>query len=133
MHILLVTVQVKPEAVEAFKAAILDNAQASIQEPGVVRFDVLQQAEDPTCFTLYEVYHSRRRSVETSRDSALPALERYGGRDDGRAAPGDPLHQPGAGRREVCQPEMNRFGYRVKKLTARTPGPAWVKIAAVRS
>ena len=58
MHILLVTVHVKQEAVEAFKTAILDNAQASIHEPGVVRFDVLQNAEDPTSFFLYEVYHS---------------------------------------------------------------------------
>jgi quinol monooxygenase YgiN len=58
MHILVVTVHVKQEAVEAFKTAIRDNAQASILEPGVVRFDVLQQADDPTSFILYEVYHS---------------------------------------------------------------------------
>lgn len=58
MHIVLVQVHVKPDSVEAFKDAILDNARASIHEPGVVRFDVLQQADDPTRFMLYEVYKS---------------------------------------------------------------------------
>ena len=58
MHVLLVHLRVKPEFVEAFKEAILDNAQNSIQEAGVVRFDVLQQADDETRFTLVEVYRS---------------------------------------------------------------------------
>jgi quinol monooxygenase YgiN len=69
MHIVLVSVHVKPDCVEAFKTAILVNARASIQEPGVVRFDVLQQAEDPTRFTLYEVYHSAEDQLK-HRDSA---------------------------------------------------------------
>jgi (4S)-4-hydroxy-5-phosphonooxypentane-2,3-dione isomerase len=56
MHILLVHVHVKPEAVETFTAATFENARSSIQEPGVIRFDFLQQAEDPTHFTLVEVY-----------------------------------------------------------------------------
>ncbi len=58
MHIVFVSVHVKPDSVEAFKNAILDNARASINEPGVVRFDVLQQADDPARFILYEVYLS---------------------------------------------------------------------------
>jgi (4S)-4-hydroxy-5-phosphonooxypentane-2,3-dione isomerase len=56
MHIVLVHVHIKPEFIDAFQAAGLDNAQNSVQEPGVVRFDVLQQQEDPTRFTLVEVY-----------------------------------------------------------------------------
>ncbi len=51
-----VHVAVKPECVEAFRAATLDNARASLQEPGVARFDVVQQADDPTRFVLVEVY-----------------------------------------------------------------------------
>src|SRR5512142_1279572 len=56
MHIVLVHVHVNPDSVDPFKKAILENARGSIQEEGVVRFDVLQQAEDPTLFTLVEVY-----------------------------------------------------------------------------
>jgi (4S)-4-hydroxy-5-phosphonooxypentane-2,3-dione isomerase len=56
MHIAIVHVHVKEDAVEGFKQAILDNAKGSIEEAGIVRFDILQQAEDPTRFTLVEVY-----------------------------------------------------------------------------
>jgi quinol monooxygenase YgiN len=50
--------QVKPEAVDAFRAASIANATASLGEPGVVRFDVCQSADDPTRFLLVEVYRS---------------------------------------------------------------------------
>ena len=56
MLIVQVYVQVKPEVVEAFRAATLENARNSVQEPGIARFDVLQQQEDPTRFILVEVY-----------------------------------------------------------------------------
>jgi autoinducer 2-degrading protein len=56
MHILVVSAQVKPEFVEAFIAATRINAQFSAREPGVARFDFLQQKDDPTRFVLYEVY-----------------------------------------------------------------------------
>lgn len=58
MIIAHVSVRVKPEAVEAFRAATLDNARHSVQEPGVVRFDVLQQEDDPTRFLLMEVFRT---------------------------------------------------------------------------
>ena len=58
MLIVHVHVQVKPETVEAFKAASLENAQHSLQESGVARFDVVQQADDPTRFVLVEVYRN---------------------------------------------------------------------------
>ncbi len=53
-----VHVHVKPEAVEPFRAAVLDNARHSVKEPGVARFDVVQSVEDPTRFVLVEVYRS---------------------------------------------------------------------------
>jgi (4S)-4-hydroxy-5-phosphonooxypentane-2,3-dione isomerase len=56
MHIVLVYVHVKPECVDDFIAKTNINAQNSIKEKGIVRFDFLQQADDPTRFTLIEVY-----------------------------------------------------------------------------
>jgi (4S)-4-hydroxy-5-phosphonooxypentane-2,3-dione isomerase len=50
--------RVKPDAVEAFRAAVLENARHSVKEPGVARFDVVQSLEDPTRFVLLEVYRS---------------------------------------------------------------------------
>jgi quinol monooxygenase YgiN len=53
-----VHVRVKPEAVAEFIQATLDNARASVKEPGIARFDVVQRQDDPTCFVLVEVYRS---------------------------------------------------------------------------
>ncbi|HQN19143.1 MAG TPA: antibiotic biosynthesis monooxygenase [Syntrophobacteraceae bacterium] len=58
MVIMHVFVQVKPEYVEAFIAATIENAGASIREPGVARFDVIRQSDDPTRFVLVEVYRT---------------------------------------------------------------------------
>jgi len=58
MLIVHVHVQVKPECVEAFKKATLANAQASVKEQGIARFDVAQQTDDPTKFMLVEVYRN---------------------------------------------------------------------------
>lgn len=58
MHIVHVSIHVKPECVDAFKAASLANANASVREPGIARFDFLQVADDPTRFVLVEVYRS---------------------------------------------------------------------------
>src|SRR5215510_9843415 len=58
MHFVLVHVRVKPESIEAFKAATLDNARQSLQEAGVARFDVLQDGEHPDRFILVEGYRS---------------------------------------------------------------------------
>jgi (4S)-4-hydroxy-5-phosphonooxypentane-2,3-dione isomerase len=64
MFIVHVFVNVKPDQIEAFKTASLENAANSLQEAGVARFDVLQQQEDPTRFVLLEVY---RTSEEPAR------------------------------------------------------------------
>lgn len=58
MLIVHVHVRVKPESVEAFKAATIENARNSVREPGIARFDVVQQADDPARFVLVEVYRS---------------------------------------------------------------------------
>jgi autoinducer 2-degrading protein len=59
MYIVAVTIFVKPEQVEPFLEATLDNARNTRQEPGNVRFDVLQAEEDPARFMLYEVYRTK--------------------------------------------------------------------------
>ncbi len=56
MNIVFVHVHVKPEFVDAFKQASLENALSSVKEEGIARFDVVQQADDPTRFVLVEVY-----------------------------------------------------------------------------
>lgn len=55
MPVVHVFIHVKPECTEAFKAASLANARASLLEPGVARFDVLQQADASNRFVLVEV------------------------------------------------------------------------------
>lgn len=58
MLIVTVFVQVKADCVDAFRAATEANAEASVREPGIARFDVLQQVDDPTRFVLVEAYRS---------------------------------------------------------------------------
>ncbi len=58
MLVVLVHVHVKAECVEAFRAATIENARCSLQEPGVGRFDVLQQEDDSTRFVLVEGYRT---------------------------------------------------------------------------
>jgi (4S)-4-hydroxy-5-phosphonooxypentane-2,3-dione isomerase len=59
MYVVAVTVFVKSERVDAFLDATLDNARNTRQEPGNVRFDVLQAEDDPARFLLYEAYQSK--------------------------------------------------------------------------
>lgn len=64
MHTTLVHMRVKPEHVEAFIEACRLNHEASVREPGNLRFDFLQDPEDPTRFMFYEAYR-------TEHDAAL--------------------------------------------------------------
>ncbi|MHB8971401.1 MAG: putative quinol monooxygenase [Pirellulaceae bacterium] len=69
MLIVHVHVRVKPECVKAFRQATVENARQSIQEAGIIRFDVIQQADDPTRFVLIEIYRTEQdpaRHKETS-------------------------------------------------------------------
>ena len=64
MLILIVHAQVKPEFVDAFIAATKINAVNTAKEPGVARFDFLQQQDDPTRFVLHEVYRNQEAPVK---------------------------------------------------------------------
>ncbi len=66
MLIVHVHTHVKPESIDAFKAATIENARQSVREPGVARFDVVQQSDDPSRFVLIEVY----------RDAQAPAAHK---------------------------------------------------------
>jgi len=58
MVVIHVHAHVKPDAVEAFREPSVRNAAHSVQEPGIARFDIIQQQDDPTRFILVEVYRS---------------------------------------------------------------------------
>src|SRR3954467_3129458 len=82
MLVVHVHVRVKLEYIDAFKAATLANARASVQEPGIARFDVVQQADDPTRFVLIEAYrtstapavHKETAHYATWRDTVAPMM-----------------------------------------------------------
>ncbi len=82
MLIVQVRAQVKPESIEAFKAATLENAQQSVREPGIARFDVMQQTDDPTRFMLVEAYrtpdapakHKETAHYAKWRDTVAPMM-----------------------------------------------------------
>jgi len=82
MLIVHVFVHVKADSVDAFRAATLENARNSIQEPGIVRFDVVQQDDDPTQFLLIEIYrdadaparHKETAHYATWRDTVAPMM-----------------------------------------------------------
>jgi autoinducer 2-degrading protein len=63
MHIVHVHIHVKSDQIEAFKAATVVNASNSVREPGIARFDFLQDAGDPTRFVLVEVYRTPEAAV----------------------------------------------------------------------
>jgi quinol monooxygenase YgiN len=63
MLVIHVQVNVNPEDVEAFCRAAVENARAGIGEPGVVRFDVLQQIDDPSRFVLVQAYRDEDASI----------------------------------------------------------------------
>ncbi len=82
MLIVHVHVRVKPEFIEAFREATLENARNSVREPGIARFDVLQREDDPTRFLLVEVYrndqapaaHKETAHYQTWRDAVAPMM-----------------------------------------------------------
>jgi autoinducer 2-degrading protein len=59
MHIVAVTIFVKPQHVNDFIAATLDNARNTRKEAGNLRFDVCRAEEDPNRFLLYEAYRAK--------------------------------------------------------------------------
>ena len=82
MLVVHVLVQVKPESITDFIAATRANAEASLREPGVARFDVVQQQDDPCRFMLVEAYrtdsapadHKATPHYATWRDTVAPMM-----------------------------------------------------------
>jgi autoinducer 2-degrading protein len=82
MLIVHVHVRVKLESVEPFIEATLANAKSSLKEPGVIRFDVVQEQEDPERFVLVEVYrdaaaaaaHKETAHYPVWRDAVVPMM-----------------------------------------------------------
>src|SRR5262245_24661502 len=82
MIVVHVHIHVKREATEAFKAASLENARQSVKEPGIARFDVVQQLDDATRFVLVEVYrdadaplkHKETAHYAKWRDAVAPMM-----------------------------------------------------------
>jgi (4S)-4-hydroxy-5-phosphonooxypentane-2,3-dione isomerase len=82
MLVVHVHVQVLPDDLDAFLEASLVNARASVEEPGVVRFDVIQDRADPTHVVLVEVYrdadapaaHKATAHYATWRDTVAPMM-----------------------------------------------------------
>jgi quinol monooxygenase YgiN len=81
MFIVLVRVQVRPELLDEFKTAILENAKLSVQrDPGCVRFDVLQQEDDATRWFFYEVYEREQAWVDHRASAHFLAFKEIGDR-----------------------------------------------------
>jgi quinol monooxygenase YgiN len=82
MLVVHVHVHLKLEYVEAFKQASLANARESVKEPGIARFDVVQQQDDPSRFVLVEAYrtqdapaaHKETKHYQTWRDVVAPMM-----------------------------------------------------------
>jgi autoinducer 2-degrading protein len=82
MQIVHVHVHVKPEFIDAFKEATVENARNSVKEPGVARFDLIQQAGDSARFILVEVYrtadapaqHKETAHYQTWRDAVAEMM-----------------------------------------------------------
>jgi quinol monooxygenase YgiN len=82
MLVVHVSVHVKAGCVEAFTAASLENARQSVREPGIARFDVVQQEDDPTRFVLVEAYrtptapaaHKETAHYQLWRDTVAPMM-----------------------------------------------------------
>jgi autoinducer 2-degrading protein len=63
MIVTCVYVHVKPEAVRSFMEATVLNRNESVKEPGNLRFDLIQQADNPNRFMLYEAYDSEESAA----------------------------------------------------------------------
>src|SRR5690348_6217379 len=82
MLVVHINVHVKPECVDAFKAASLANARESIKEPGIARFDIVQHQDDPTRFIFVEAYrtkeapaaHKETKHYQTWRDTVASMM-----------------------------------------------------------
>jgi quinol monooxygenase YgiN len=90
MYIFQVHHYIKPDQIEVYKAATLENARRTILEPGILRFDMFQDTQNPAHFSLLEVYqdlaardaHLETDHFKTWRDVYLQTQERKGNGDE---------------------------------------------------
>jgi (4S)-4-hydroxy-5-phosphonooxypentane-2,3-dione isomerase len=83
MLVVIVEVHVVEDGIEAFERATLENARASLHEPGIARFDVIRQADDPSRYVLIEVYrdaaaptrHKETPHYAAWRDAVAPLMK----------------------------------------------------------
>jgi autoinducer 2-degrading protein len=97
MLIVHVHAQVHAESVDAFIEATLENARNSIREPGIARFDLVQQMDDPTRFVLMEIYRDEA-STKAHKETAHYAKWR------------DTVDECSAHRNKVLEPVSGRPG-----------------------
>jgi (4S)-4-hydroxy-5-phosphonooxypentane-2,3-dione isomerase len=69
MIVTCVYVHVKPDAVDSFINATISNHRISVKEPGNIRFDFIQQADNACKFMLYEVFESEEAVAEHKKSS----------------------------------------------------------------
>jgi autoinducer 2-degrading protein len=82
MLIVHVYIRVKPESVEVFRRATVENARQSVKEAGIARFDVLQDSSEPSRVLLVEVYrnfegqaqHKETPHYQTWRDTVADMM-----------------------------------------------------------
>jgi autoinducer 2-degrading protein len=82
MLVVHIDVRVKPESIDAFKQATIENARNSVREPGIARFDVVQQMDDPARFVFVEAYrtpdaaaaHKETAHYKIWRDTVAPMM-----------------------------------------------------------
>jgi (4S)-4-hydroxy-5-phosphonooxypentane-2,3-dione isomerase len=64
MIVTCVYIHVKPDEVNNFIDATTANHLESVKEPGNLRFDLIQQADDPSRFMIYEAYESEKSAAD---------------------------------------------------------------------
>ena len=74
MHVVVVSIRVRPDRVAEFIESTHDNVRETLKENGVLRFDLLRQRDDPTRFLLFEVY---RQAEDHARHKETPHYQRW--------------------------------------------------------
>ncbi|STW04484.1 Autoinducer 2 (AI-2) modifying protein LsrG [Klebsiella grimontii] len=97
MNVTLVEINIKPERVDEFLEVFRANHEGALQEPGNLRFDVLQDPEVKTRFFIYEAYIDDEAGAGAQENPALSGLRREAGGADVEAAAEAQLYRPAAG------------------------------------
>ena len=91
MIVTCVYVHVKPDAVDSFINATISNHRESVKEPGNLRFDFIQQADDPCKFMIYEVFEDENASANHKTTAHYQIWRDSSGRFYGRTQKGSQI------------------------------------------